>query len=67
MSTVQEIESAIRELPRAEVEALQAWIQDYLEDQKQFTPEFEAAIQRGKRDIAERRTRTRLECVGRRE
>jgi hypothetical protein len=59
MSTVQEIESAIRKLPRAEIEALQAWIQDYLEDEKEFTKEFQASIERGKRDIAEGRTRTR--------
>ena len=59
MSTAQEIESTIRQLPRAEIEKLQGWIQDYLEDKVQFTKEFEASIERGKRDVIEGRTRIR--------
>jgi hypothetical protein len=59
MSTVQEIESAVRKLPRAELVKLSEWIQDLLEDGKEFTDEFKASIERGKRDIAEGRTRLR--------
>lgn len=59
MSTIQEIESAIKRLPRAEVARLQAWIQDYLEDELEFTDEFKASIARGKHDVAEGRTRIR--------
>ena len=57
MSTVQEIESAVRRLPREEVEKLQAWLQDYLEDELELTDEFKASIERGKQDIAEGRVR----------
>jgi hypothetical protein len=57
VSTVQEIESAICKLLRTEIEALQSWIQDYLEDEKELTGEFQASTERGKRDIAEGRTR----------
>ena len=59
MSTVQEIESAIRNLSRKEIEQISGWIQDLLEDEKEFTDEFKASIERGKRDIAEGRTRVR--------
>jgi hypothetical protein len=59
MSTIQEIESAVRKLPRAEIEKLSEWIQDLIEDQKKFTDEFQASIERGKRDITEGRTRLR--------
>ncbi|MBI5683621.1 MAG: hypothetical protein HZC54_00940 [Verrucomicrobia bacterium] len=57
MSTVQEIESAVRQLPREEVEKLQAWLQDYLEDELELTDEFKASIERGKQDIAAGRMR----------
>lgn len=59
MSTVQEIESAIRKLPRSEIEKVSEWIQDLLDDQQEFTDEFKASIERGKRDITEKRTRVR--------
>jgi hypothetical protein len=52
-SDVQEIEQAIRSLPRPEVEQLQEWIENFLEDQLELTDEFKASIDRGKRDIAE--------------
>lgn len=57
MSTVEEIESAVRQLPREEVEKLQAWLQDYLEDELELTDEFKASIERGKQDIAAGRVR----------
>jgi hypothetical protein len=57
--SIQEIEKAIKGLPREKIEELQIWIQDYLEDERQLTDEFQASIERGKRDIAEGRTRTR--------
>jgi (p)ppGpp synthase/HD superfamily hydrolase len=59
MSTVKEIESAIRKLRRQDVEQLQEWIQDLLEDEKEFTDEFKASIEQGKRDIAEGKVRVR--------
>jgi hypothetical protein len=53
MSSVQEIEKAIQGLSRQELEALQDWIQNYLEDDRELTPEFQASIEQGKRDIAQ--------------
>jgi hypothetical protein len=59
MSGVQEIERAIRSLPRTEVERLHDWIEDYLEDQLEVSDEFHAKIDRGKRDIAAQHVRIR--------
>jgi hypothetical protein len=56
---VQEIEQAIRTLPRREVEQLREWIENFLEDQFEFTDEFAASIDRGKKDIAEGNIRVR--------
>lgn len=56
---VQEIERAIRTLPRREVEQLREWIENFLEDQLELTDEFTASIERGKNDIAEGNVRVR--------
>jgi hypothetical protein len=56
---VQEIEQAIRTLPRREVEQLREWIENFLEGQCEFTDEFTASIDRGKKDIAEGNVRVR--------
>jgi hypothetical protein len=58
-SDVQEIEQAIRSLPRPEVEQLRKWIENFLEDQLELTDEFEASIERGKSAIAEGNLRVR--------
>ena len=57
MSNVKEIESAIQTLGRTELQELVAWIEDYLEDQMDFTDEFKASIEQGRHDIAEGRVR----------
>ena len=57
--TVLELAHAIRALPRREVEELRQWIENYLEDQLEFTDEFAASIERGKKDIAEGNVRIR--------
>ena len=56
---VQKIEQAIRTLPRREVEQIREWIKNFLEDQCEFTDEFTASINRGKKDIAEGNVRVR--------
>jgi hypothetical protein len=58
-SDVQEIEQAIRTLPRREVEQLREWIENFLEDQFEITDEFAASIDRGKKDIAKGNVRVR--------
>ena len=55
--SIQQIEEAIKGLSTAEIEVLRAWIEEYLEDEREVTPEFAASIERGKRDIADGRTR----------
>jgi len=32
---------------------IQGWLEDMLEDELEFTDEFKASIERGKRDLAE--------------
>jgi predicted outer membrane protein len=58
MSTVAEIESAIAKLSRNEAEEVREWLEQWIEDQREMTPEFLASIERGKADLAEGRTRT---------
>ena len=58
-SDIQEIEHAIRKLPRSEVEQLREWIENFLEDQFEFTDEFAASIDRGKSDIVAGNIRVR--------
>jgi hypothetical protein len=52
MSTVQEIEAAIPSLKREEIEALRAWIDDYLEDQLELTEEVKRHLDQSRHDIA---------------
>ena len=57
MSTVAEIEAAISKLPLEQAEELNEWLKQWLEDQRELSPEFIASIERGKADIAAGRTR----------
>lgn len=57
--SIQEIEKVIQGLLRPEVEALQRWIQDYLEDERELTAEFKASSARGRQDIAQGCVRVR--------
>ena len=52
MSTVKEIEEAIPKLSRVEVEALRAWLDDYLEDQLELSDEVKAKLDQSHREIA---------------
>ena len=57
MSTLAEIESAITQLPVTDAQALREWLEQWLEDWREMTPEFLAAIERGKTNSAEGRRR----------
>ena len=59
MSTIQEIERAIEALPRAEVQALRDWIENYLEYELQMTDEFTAKIERSEQEMADGKGRVR--------
>ncbi len=54
-----ELAQVIRALPRRDAEELRDWLEDYLEDQLEFTDAFAAAIDRGKKDLAEGNARVR--------
>ena len=57
MSSVYEIESAIARRSAREAEEVREWLEQWIEDQREMTPEFLASIQRGKDDLAADRTR----------
>lgn len=52
MSTIQEIEAAIPQLRREEVEALRVWIEDYLEDQRELRDDVRDQLDQSRREIA---------------
>ena len=53
VSTIQEIESAVKSLQLAEAQKLRQWLEDYLEDQLEFTDEFQAEIARSEKSMRE--------------
>ena len=59
MPTLAKIEAQVRQLSKAEQEALRDWLDNMLEDELEFTAEFKAKIERGERDISEGRVRVR--------
>lgn len=59
MSTIQEIEAAIPRLRREEIEALRAWIDEYLEDQLELTDEVKARVDQSRREILDGNYTTR--------
>ena len=60
MSKVAQIESELEKLSQAELREIRAWLDDVIEDDLEFTPEFESAIQQSERERAKGiSTRTR--------
>lgn len=57
MSTVAEIEAAISRLPLPQAAEICEWLEQWLEDQRELSPEFVASIERGKDDLAAGRAR----------
>jgi hypothetical protein len=53
VSKVEQMKNELRKLSQAELCQIRAWLDDLLEDELEFTPEFEAAIKRSERDMAE--------------
>lgn len=65
MSKVEQIEAEIRKLSTSEMRKIRDWIDDVLEDQLQFTDEFEATVKQSEADMAEgRHTRVRKPGTG---
>ena len=57
MPGLEVIENEIKQLSRDAALELQDWLADYLEDQEELSPEFVAAIERGRQDVESRRVR----------
>ena len=56
MSKIEQMEAELRKLSQTELRQIRAWLDDIIEDELEFTPEFERAIQQSERDMAEGRT-----------
>ena len=52
MSTVKEIQAALPNLSRAEIEQIRTWIDVYLEDQLELTDEVKDKLDQSRREIA---------------
>jgi hypothetical protein len=52
MSKVEQVESELRKLSQAELRRIREWLDDIIEDEMEFTPEFEHAVQQAERDMA---------------
>jgi hypothetical protein len=52
VSKVERMESELRKLSQAELRQIREWLDDFIEDELEFTPEFENSIQQSERDMA---------------
>jgi len=59
VSTVKEIQAAIPNLSRDEIEQIRQWIDDYLEDRLELTEEVKAKLDQSRAEIAAGRYTTR--------
>jgi len=55
MSKVERVESELRKLSQAELRQVREWLDDIIEDELEFTREFEHSIEQAERDMAERK------------
>ena len=53
VSKVEQMETELRKLSQAELRQIRAWLDDLIEDELEFTPEFERSIQEAERDLAD--------------
>jgi len=52
VSRVEQMESELRKLSQAELRQIRGWLDDLIEDELEFTAEFEHSIQAAERDMA---------------
>ena len=50
------MESELRKLSQPELRQIREWLDDMIEDELEFTPEFERVVQQSERDMAEGRS-----------
>jgi hypothetical protein len=53
MSTVKQIESALEQLPLEDLQAVQDWLEEFIEEQLEVSNEFKAQVQRANQEIAD--------------
>ncbi len=53
VSKVERMESELRKLSRTELRQIREWLDDFIEDELEFTPEFEQSIRQAERDMAD--------------
>jgi len=53
VSKVEQMEMELRKLSQAELRQIREWLDGLIEDELEFTPEFERSIQKAERDMAE--------------
>jgi hypothetical protein len=51
MNKVEQVESELRKLSPAELRQVRDWLDDFVEDQMEFTPEFEAEIRQSESEM----------------
>jgi hypothetical protein len=56
VSKVEQMESELRKLSQAELRQIRGWLDDLIEDELEFTPEFERSIQQAERDMADKKS-----------
>jgi hypothetical protein len=47
------METELRKLSQTELRQIREWLDDLIEDELEFTPEFEESIRQGERDMSE--------------
>ena len=52
MSKVAQVEAELEKLSQAELRQVRDWLDDLIEDDQEFAPEFESAIQQSERELA---------------
>jgi hypothetical protein len=56
MSRVEQMESELRKLSQAELRQIRGWLDDLIEEEMEFTPEFERSIQQAERDMTDEKS-----------
>jgi len=52
VTKIEQVESELRKLSQAELRQIRAWLDDSVENELEFSDEFEDSIQRSERDMA---------------
>jgi hypothetical protein len=60
VSEVEQMEAELRKLSQADLRRIREWLDDMIEDELEFTPEFERSVQQAERDMTDgKRARVR--------